>query len=1311
MSTARAGGRGNKEKLSKTQNSTTQNTRQDPQSAPTKNQPTAEQLRLAKMLTESEDAELQKKLKQLIELTGRSIDEAMVALHDCNYDLNRAVDKLLEDENNEGEWQEAGSKKKKNQPSSNKTNAAEPTGNAVNHKTDKRHDKNKDREEDSAAAQDNDRGDRGGFGAPRGRRNDRAPPRFQRGRGRESNDGDRNDSRSRDRPSGERGRGRARGSASGGRGRGRGAGSMASGSRGGFGNREKGFEKGPQIDTWTNETAEKETDGNIGAWTEDWSADEWTGPLDEPKVFTSSSAPSEPKMFSPPASLPNDNDAKVFDSQVFTASSIANASVTTTYEDNSAFGISGLGQDSLNSLSQNSITQNALNQASMGQNSLRQSSLGQRLELGMLLPKTASASSNESAHTNQPSASSYLSQYAKEASENIKNAVGAGSATGGSTSQQQYLSQYNKEATESIKNAVGIGSSPSTNSSNQQQQQQQQQSMVNPHSVSSAVTQSMMSNTPPPGLSNTPGGGGAQRASPAANKQAARSKQPPPSKIPASAVVMPGGMNYRLDVQFGTLDFNGSQDPSNSVGFSVGGGSSTDTGFNTTTSSSQSGLNNHQDHSSLGSRGGSGLESMSQTQPVTRGTVTGGVYQPNNTTPPKDYASQNSLSAAQQPSKISSPDSMAYPQSERKSSPFSTQRSTSLTGGLSSNKTSISSPQMSYGGQPSAGAYNSYQTSYKSPPQQSQNLVSASSSFSSSASTGSMSSQQYSSSTYQAASFQSAAAVPSSYGVPSQSTSAGVYSQGTGYQGQSNSSYQSQSAYGGVSQSAGAGTSASYHNRDSNGGTQSSFSNNASQSVSGSSPAPSYVGRVTGTGDNTSSSSVSAPGSGYGSSSGSSGNQYSVTSLQSGSIGASKLTDSLSKMAVKESGLEASSAGSSNHYGMDGGSVPTSSTNSNMGSLSGSHAGVSSALGLAGANAPTTSTTKASGSTKPPPNLPPGVPLVPQNYMIGQPAMPFAFGLTQPAIPQYTYEELQLLTQQRPLLPGYYDMPLQPATTLAAAAAGGPAGSALASTGRADQANLINAAAAASVPYSASDSGSKLGRMDAQSPVNVSSQPGSSGSLGGSGSTQSAHQAFINPAAGIPPSYNYYYPLPGYSYTNLIQVPSVSNATHGGTTGSSPFQKQGYASHAYGSAGQSQDFSKTYGGATQAQSKGSVMAGGPSVTTSTVADITSPGYGAKTHSQSYDKGFHGATGTPPPFNLMPSAAATQGGTALGQPAYAAAPYGIPMVAPTHQPHSQMLHHPLQPDATGGSSRGSQQGNSAPKGVGGTKAYSTGYWNN
>jgi hypothetical protein len=303
--------------------------------------------------------------------------------------------------------------------------------------------------------------------------------------------------------------------------------------------------------------------------------------------------------------------------------------------------------------------------------------------------------------------------------------------------------------------------------------------------------------------------------------------------------------------------------------------------------------------------------------------------------------------------------------------------------------------------------------------------------------------------------------------------------------------------------------------------------------------------------------------------------------------------------------------------------------------------------------------------------------------MIGQPGMPY-FGLQQPVY----FDELML--QQRLPMPGYYDMPFQPPTTL---------------TGR--EQNTLT-----SVPYTAPDQ--KLTRVEAQSPVQAQSSQQQQ-------QTQSAHQqqAFINPTA-LPPGYYNYYPggiLPGgYSFTpQMFQVPSVTNsAAHGGTTANAQFQKPGaYGSHAYGTAGyddlssQGQDLAKAYGGSTQTQAKVSV--GSVSVTSSGT-DLTGAGYG-KTHNpvslpvnQSYDKatGFH--AGTPPPFNL-PLPTGTQAG-AMGAPTAA---YGAPYVpVMTHQPPSQMMHHHLQQDCSGGSSRAGQQTATQPKASSG-KTYSAAYW--
>uniref|UniRef100_A0A4W4G5A9 UBA domain-containing protein n=1 Tax=Electrophorus electricus TaxID=8005 RepID=A0A4W4G5A9_ELEEL len=59
-------------------------------------QATAEQIRLAQMIYDKNDADFEDKVNQLMEVTGKNQDECMIALHDCNEDVNRAINFLLE---------------------------------------------------------------------------------------------------------------------------------------------------------------------------------------------------------------------------------------------------------------------------------------------------------------------------------------------------------------------------------------------------------------------------------------------------------------------------------------------------------------------------------------------------------------------------------------------------------------------------------------------------------------------------------------------------------------------------------------------------------------------------------------------------------------------------------------------------------------------------------------------------------------------------------------------------------------------------------------------------------------------------------------------------------------------------------------------------------------------------------------------------------------------------------------------------------------------------------------------------------------
>ncbi|KAM4631139.1 ubiquitin-associated protein 2-like isoform 2-T3 [Polymixia lowei] len=74
-------------------------------------QATAEQIRLAQMISDHNDADFEEKVKQLIDITGKDQDESMIALHDSNGDVNRAINVLLEGSPDTDSWEMVGKKK------------------------------------------------------------------------------------------------------------------------------------------------------------------------------------------------------------------------------------------------------------------------------------------------------------------------------------------------------------------------------------------------------------------------------------------------------------------------------------------------------------------------------------------------------------------------------------------------------------------------------------------------------------------------------------------------------------------------------------------------------------------------------------------------------------------------------------------------------------------------------------------------------------------------------------------------------------------------------------------------------------------------------------------------------------------------------------------------------------------------------------------------------------------------------------------------------------------------------------------------
>ncbi|XP_063309885.1 ubiquitin-associated protein 2 isoform X4 [Pelobates fuscus] len=239
-----------------------------PQTQPQKQvQATAEQIRLAQMIYDKNDADFEDKVKQLMEVTGKNQDECMVALHDCNGDVNRAINILLEGNSDTASWETVGGKKKSigKESSENK--------------------ENREKKGDRELSRGRGTSSRRGRGGSRGREF-RAEE-----NGVDNGPGDRTSDRAR------RGRGRGFG----GRGRGRGSGRFSAQGMGTFNPADytepaasDGYGAKPEV--W--ETGQSDGDDGTGkcAWRnsmEEWTAEDWNEDLSETKVFTASSVPTE----------------------------------------------------------------------------------------------------------------------------------------------------------------------------------------------------------------------------------------------------------------------------------------------------------------------------------------------------------------------------------------------------------------------------------------------------------------------------------------------------------------------------------------------------------------------------------------------------------------------------------------------------------------------------------------------------------------------------------------------------------------------------------------------------------------------------------------------------------------------------------------------------------------------------------------------------------------------------------------------------------------------------------------------------------
>ncbi|TRY95140.1 hypothetical protein DNTS_003852 [Danionella cerebrum] len=243
-------------------------------------QATAEQIRLAQMIYDKNDADFEDKVKQLIEVTGKNQDDCMVALHDCNEDVNRAINFLLEGTSDATSWETVGKKK-----------SLGKDGTSTEGKENKENKEKKERESSKGRGGASRRGRGSSRNRPvRTEENGVDPAPVERGADR-----------------GRRGRGRV----SGGRGRGRapGASRFTAQGMGTFNPADYTADRGTSnshADVW--ETgANESTDGTV-KWQntlDEWAAEDWSEDvsLSETKVFTSSCAPSSENHITPGQSL------------------------------------------------------------------------------------------------------------------------------------------------------------------------------------------------------------------------------------------------------------------------------------------------------------------------------------------------------------------------------------------------------------------------------------------------------------------------------------------------------------------------------------------------------------------------------------------------------------------------------------------------------------------------------------------------------------------------------------------------------------------------------------------------------------------------------------------------------------------------------------------------------------------------------------------------------------------------------------------------------------------------------------------------
>uniref|UniRef100_A0A6I9VHJ6 Protein lingerer n=2 Tax=Bactrocera dorsalis TaxID=27457 RepID=A0A6I9VHJ6_BACDO len=1290
--------------------------------------PTAEQLRIAQITNSntSEDPQMREKVATLIEMTQRSEEEVCCALYECDNDLERAVVYLFETLP-VGAF-ETSSKKKKNKAA----NAGQESAGGDGEWTDTN--ANTDRREKSRNRSSN-RGGRGGTDS-RGWRGREARENERNLRDSRGGD-DRNDNYRRREGGGGGGGGRSggsRGAGYAGRG-GRGGGRFGAGGRGTGGRGERGFnsrsgtnEDHHEVELWDNtiaQNAEKQQQQmQDDAWG-DWDNEEYVGSLKDSKVFTTSN-------------LPNQTAASVVSGGVSSMSGVVSGGTSeisappglehhlgssslvgtptspqqqgshmNTLVSNSV-GIAGSspsgGNNSINDESStvSSVVQSASTSttpmmqysAAVTNTQLAQSQslTSQQQQQPPVLPGSINLTATALSNTPYGSAADTFSNAATAAANLVQQVQ--------QQQQQQPQGQIKTSATLSVEQSQYFNSLTSQNAAAtavQQPLQQQQQlpssyaqnaaavqyptSYANVFGSAAVTTPAATSGLGVSGADQTQLSGGVQQP----QVRRARAKLPPPSKIPSTAVEMPGdtlnNIGY-LDVQFGGLDF-GTEDSFDTLPEKFGTAVTIESQQQQQQTQSQQQLvqsqqdvstdyqnknNVQQQQSSLSAglqstqlsealstgysqRGTAGVQQQQQ-QVVSGGNgvgVGGGASSVGGTT---NHTLDLSKSDPYGQSQSATNSTGGYPTSAYQTGVSVANKTANAyqpsAAGQVYNSSSYANVQSSVANTYQPQSYGSYQQTSMNSYQQ-QAAVSAQTGSNSVAGGG----------VNVGSSGNAAQNIPAVGGSGGNSnannTNTGYLS--TGYPTQQSAYQSSQSVYGGtgLSNSSGfAGSTNTSSSQYTNFSTSAKLKDAATAS-SGSHYESVSSSNVASNSGSTGNSTVSANSSGNATSS---VNSNSNVNSNSSGVAASNNVSSVSNSNVNTNSSSTVSGGGSGASGGGSGG----SGGSGVGSSSSSNpASVVAAAAAAAAVSSSSNKTSASGMV-------PNIQMVSQYIQTG---LPF---YQQPV---YSYEDIQMMQQRVPHVQGYYDLNYTP-TSLG--------------TGR-DNLGSVAYSTMTDARFTRTDNNS--------SPVsNVSS---TMSQQAGSGGPMLNVPYYFYSGNVMPGSFQY-----GTPAIYPQQIPAANTASGGQFP--KPSYSTGYGSTNYDALSQaSQDYTKgAYPSSVNQQTKSQNVANPPQ--TGSSSDITSSmyskGHVALNKVNSYEKqNFH--SGTPPPFN-MPNTQ-TAGGTS-------AQPYGMYLPMPTaghhnmiHQPIHQMdgrIHNSSRRDSnsTGQRQQTSSQSKSAAK-----QGYSPSYW--